>query len=130
MDQKGILTVDFLLATLLLLIATASIVAFISQSIDATESTELSKAKALSDTVTRSINSVYTDGNGRYISLTLPGDFDYTLVVSGSLVKVNFKGKVAESNMIPEDIAEKTMKPNETWNITNNNNVISFTKIS
>lgn len=132
MDDNGVLSIDLLLATFILIIAVGAMTTFISQSLDSTDNMELSNAKALGDTIARSINSVYSNGNGSYIILDLPGDFEYeTKVVSGS-VDILYDGKVSSSLLIPESnkVNTVTMYPNESWEIRNINSQITFTKKS
>ncbi|MGF7117492.1 hypothetical protein [Methanobacterium oryzae] len=136
MDQKGQASVDLIFATLILIILASSVVNGVSNNIDVAQNAEIAKAKVLSDSMARSINSVYSSGEGQCLVVDLPGDFNYTLTVSNSnsssLVSVFYKDKTIISYIIPNgsNIQQTNMYPNETYNITNNNGIITFTKLS
>lgn len=147
MDQKGQASVDLLFATFLLFIIVSSVINVISSGADTASNAQFSKAKVLADNLSRSIDSVYSNGNGQYLIFSLPGDFNYTVMVnnpsisSNATVAVSYNNnnnKRAISNLIPSsaNIADNygsnqiTMAPNEKYNITNNNGNITFTKLS
>jgi len=132
MNERGQLSVDFLFATFILLVVVGSMVAIISQTTDTTTSSTFARADSLSHTIARSINEVYTNGPGNAINITLPGDFNYTVEIVAGYVKVNFNGKSSMVAFIPtaSKVNLVTMHPNETYTIYNDNETITFTKIT
>lgn len=133
MDQKGQASVDLLLATLIILILVSSIATVISKGMDSANGAEFSKAKVLADNVARSIDSVYSNGYGQYTIFESPTDFNYTVIVNSSGVNVIYNNKTSTSSIIPSNYLSQSdfvILPNETCNITNNNGMIQFTKIT
>ena len=145
MDQKGVLSVDLLLATLILLIVIGSLVGFVSQSVDVAESSDVAQAQALSDTIARSINSVYTDGDGSYLYITLPNDFDYESVqvdqgvvyvlVGSSLVSDrNSAGYSFNATLIPSvsiiNFPNDGLIRGQTYKVSNKNNIVDVEVIT
>lgn len=133
MDQKGVLSADFIFATLLLLVVITAGLSVVSTGMDTAQSAEFSKAKVLADSLSRNINAVYTDGDGSYILFNLTSDFNYTVYISNSGVNVEYQGKNASSSIIPYNDLNSpstTMHPGEVYNITNNGGTITFNKIT
>lgn len=138
MNQRGQLSADFIFATLILLMVISSIVGIISSGIDTANNAKLSEAKAIGEKVAESINSVYTNGDGHYVIVNITGNFNYTLMVnnasisSNATVAVIYNNKTAISYLIPNssNINPIIMKPNETYNISNSNNLVTFKKLS
>lgn len=129
MDDVGQLSAEFLFATLLLIVIVGSLLNIVSSGIDTANSADISKAKVLADTVSRTINTVYSNGYGQYEILELPNetDFNYTVTVDNNGVSVLYKGKTITSFIIPKDhIQSKTMNPGENYTVINNNGTIMF----
>lgn len=120
MDIGGQLSADFLFATLLLIIILGALTSIVSSGMDTANNAEFAKAKVLADSVSRSINSVYTNGEGQYLAFSFPKDFNYTVTINNNGVTVTYKGKNAASSLIPKDINTITINPGESYNFTNN----------
>ena len=134
MDQRGILSVDFLIATLILLITVSSLVVFATKGMDVGETTEFSKAKMIGENVARNINMVYAQGPGDQLNITLPGDFQYNVTIQEmngkAIIVVKYKDKEAKTYLIPKanQIGKITMYPNNTYTISNDNGIIKITQ--
>ena len=135
MDDGGVLSTDFLLATLISLIIISALVGFANTSIDTAKSTEFSKAKMVGETVARSINMVYTQGPGDELNITLPGDFNYKITIKNingkAAVVVNYNNRESISYLIfnTNKINEIPMLPNKTYNIRNEDNSIIIVEV-
>lgn len=137
MDKGGQLSADFLFAFLILLIIISAIIGIVSSGIGTANNAQLAEAKAIGENIAESINSVYTNGQGHYLIVKLPGDISYNLMVnnptinSSATVAVQYNNKTAVSYLIPKssEVDEVTMKPNETYKIYNDNGVIKFNKL-
>ncbi|BDH79373.1 MAG TPA: hypothetical protein GXX31_01785 [Methanothermobacter sp.] len=135
MDDGGVLSTDFLLATLISLIIISALVGFANTSIDTAKSTEFSKAKMVGETVARSINMVYTQGPGDELNITLPGDFNYNITIKNingkAAVVVNYNNRESISYLIfnTNKINEIPMLPNKTYNIRNEDNSIIIVEV-
>ena len=131
MDKQGQLSADFLFASLILIIIVAALTNIASSGMDSANSAEISKAKVLADSVSRSINSVYSNGYGQYEVINLPNDFNYTVNVDNNGVNVLYKNKTVISSIIPKDhIDSQNMNSGEKYNITNYNGQIKFYKVT
>lgn len=134
MDQRGVLSVDFLIATLILLITVSSLVVFATKGMDVGETTEFSKAKMIGENVARNINMVYAQGPGDQLNITLPGDFQYNITIQEmngkAIIVVKYKDKEAKTYLIPkaDQIDKITMYPNMTYTISNDNGIIKITQ--
>lgn len=134
MDQRGVLSVDFLIATLILLITVSSLVVFATKGMDVGETTEFSKAKMIGENVARNINMVYAQGPGDQLNITLPGDFQYNITIQEmngkAIIVVKYKDKEAKTYLIPkaDQINKITMYPNKTYTISNDNGIIKITQ--
>ncbi|MBC7119043.1 MAG: hypothetical protein H5T36_01190 [Methanobacteriaceae archaeon] len=134
MDQRGVLSVDFLIATLILLITVSSLVVFATKGMDVGETTEFSKAKMIGENVARNINMVYAQGPGDQLKITLPGDFQYNITIQEmngkAIIVVKYKDKEAKTYLIPkaDQINKITMYPNKTYTISNDNGIIKITQ--
>jgi hypothetical protein len=136
MDQKGILSADLIFATLLLLMVIASALSIISTGMDSAENTEFSKAKVLADSVARTINTAYTNGDGNYIIFNFDNsssDFNYLVYVTNTGVNVEYKSKNASSSIIPSNYLSSNstvIHPGESYNVSNSGGFILLTKIT
>ena len=130
MDDKGIASVDLLLASLIALIVIGSFVSLISSETGYVQTSELGKARILGERVATTINTVYTNGNGYSANLTLPTDFNYTILVqtNGSL-RVTYNSQNIYIKVIPKSINTVTMNPGQRYRISNVNGTITFTLI-
>jgi hypothetical protein len=117
-----------------LLIILTAIYGIVSTGIDTAQNTEYAKAKVLADSVSRTVNTVYTDGAGNYIvyNFTNTPDFNYTVNVTSSGVSVQYNGKSSTSSIIPTNNLQNsiTAYPGDIYNVSNNNGSVAFTKIS
>ncbi|WP_414468741.1 hypothetical protein [Methanobacterium sp. ACI-7] len=131
MDNSGQLSADFLFATLILIIIIGALTNIASSGMDAANNAEFSKAKVLADSVSRTIDSVYSNGYGQYAVFSFPTDFNYTVAVDNEKVSVTYKNKTSISNIIPKNhIDSKTINPGEKYNITNTKGQIKLQKIT
>jgi len=138
MDQRGVISTDFLLATLILIIIISGIVGFVDTGIDSAKSTEFAKAKIVGENVARSIDMVYGQGPGDQLNITLPGDFNYKIEIRNingkAAVVVKYNNKESISYLIPnpnkiDNIDNVIMNPNGTYNICNENGIIKIGKV-
>jgi len=131
MNEKGQLSADFIFATLILLIVISSIVGIVSSGIDTANNAGLAEAKAIGERVAGAINTVYTNGNGHFVTVNLTSDANFNLTVNNATVAVRFNNKTTISNLIPDSgsVNSIIMGPNETYRIVNNNGLVTFTKL-
>ncbi len=129
MDNNGQLSAELLFATLILIIIVGSLMNIVSSGIGTADNAEISKAKVLADTISRTINSVYSNGKGQYEVLELPDDFNYTVTINNKEVNVLYENKTLTSSIIPKNHIKSvpiTMNPGENYTVTNDNGNITI----
>lgn len=129
LDNRGIATVDLLFATLIFLIIVVGFVNLISSEMDKTQAGELGKARMLGERIAEAINTVYINGRGYSVNLTLPSDFNFTAYVnSAGYVTVTYKGNNTTINLISKsNLTNVTMTTGQRYQVKNNNGTITFT---
>ncbi len=138
MEEKGIMTVDFILATIIALIILSGVLGFVNMGINTSKNAEQAKAKVVGDDLARNINKVFSNGNGDFLVYTLPNDFNYTVTVTdlnpNKRILVTYKNTTATIMTLTGNItfipSVSTMLPGERYNITNVNGNIIIKKLS
>ena len=110
MDNRGVITIDLIFATLLIFIIAGSIITVISDRMDtASQTGELSKARMAADSVAEAINKAYSDGTGHSVTISLPDnitDKSYFINVNSSGVYVTIDGMVGKSYVTPKKFSD------------------------
>ncbi|MGZ7096722.1 MAG: hypothetical protein ACXVHU_09655 [Methanobacterium sp.] len=121
-DNRGIITVELIFASIIILIIIAGIISVISERMDAVTSTdELGKARMTSENVAEAINKVYSGGNGQSITFNLPAnisDESYYIRVNSSGVYIFIDGMIGKSFINPRKItySDKLIESNVYMN--------------
>ena len=109
MDSRGIMTIDLIFASLLILIIIGGILSVVSERMDAVSSTDkLGNARMITENVAESINKVYSGGNGHTVTISLPANIsnrNYYLMVNSSGIFVLIDGMVGKSFINPKKIS-------------------------
>lgn len=107
MDKRGIISVEFILSSLIILLVIAGMVSLISGRMDAVSSTsELGRARMTAENVAEAINKVYSGGNGHSVTLTLPpiSNKTYYINVNSTGVFILMDGMIGKSYINPKRI--------------------------
>jgi hypothetical protein len=131
MDSKGIATVDLLFATLLAVIIIGSMVSLVNTEINQSTSGDFGNARLVGEKVAQAINTVYTNGNGYSLNLTLPSNINYSIFVNNTgFLTVSFNTQSTKIKLIPQtNITSITMTAGNSYRIWNKNGTISITAI-
>ncbi|MGC9516092.1 MAG: hypothetical protein ACP5C3_00165 [Methanomicrobiales archaeon] len=133
MDLKGQVSVDLLFATLIAIIIIGSFVSLISSETETTQTAELGRARMVGEKIAEAINTVYTNGNGYSINVSMPSttDLDMTAQVTTSgYVNIAYQEKSTSIRLIPrQNISSITMTSGNRYNIRNNNGTITITQL-
>ena len=133
MDNQGIMTVDLIFATLLIIIVAGSIITVVSDRMDtASQTEELTKARMTADNVAEAINKVYSGGTGHSMTVNLPDnitDKNYYINVNSSGVYVTIGGMIGKAYITPKKFSDSyflreapiTMYNGENYTIKNVN---------
>jgi hypothetical protein len=96
MDSRGILTVDLIFASIILLMIVSGILSVVSERIDSASSTdEFGNSRMITENVAEAINKVYSGGNGHATTLSLPAkisDKNYNIKVNSSGIYILIDG--------------------------------------
>jgi len=133
MDSKGQISVDLLFATLVAMIIIGSFVALITGGTEKTQTAEFGRARMIGERIAEAINTVYINGRGYTINLTMPAtsDLDMTAVVTSTgYVNVAYQGRTTSIRLIPRtNITSATLRSGNIYNIRNNNGTITITQL-
>ena len=135
MDEKlqsveGWVSIDFMVASLIILMTIPGLVAISSENINTANSVhKIAKAKVLTDNVAETIEMVYSGGNGCNIIFKMPSNIDdksYYLNVNSSGVYMMMDGLMGSSFISSVKISNTwsdrsgvQMHPDQTYNISN-----------
>lgn len=133
MDFKGQISVDLLFATLIAIIIVGSFVALITGGTEKTQTAEFGRARMVGERIAEAINTVYINGRGYNLNLTMPAtsDLDMTAdVTSTGYVNVAYQGRTTSIRLIPRtNITSATLSSGNVYNIRNNNGTITITEL-
>jgi hypothetical protein len=109
MDSRGIITIDLIFASLILLVIVGGILSVVSERMDAVSSTdELGNARMIGENTAEAINKAYNGGDGHAITLSLPAnisDKNYDIKVNSSGIFVLVDGMIGKSLINPKKIS-------------------------
>lgn len=129
MDEKGVLTADLLFATLIAIIIIAGMVGFIDSELSKTQTLELGKARMAGERVAEAINTVYINGPGYTVNLTLPNG-TYTINVNNEIIKVYHGSHEISLKIIPKtNITPANLSAGNSYNLKNDDGTIKITRI-
>jgi len=130
MDDGGVLSIDFLFATLIALIIIAGMVSIVDSELSRTQAGELGEARMMGERVAGAVNAAYTNGPGFAVNVTLPSDFPHTVEVRNGQVTVFYKDQRIKLSIIPKvDVTTTNMTPGK-YTVRNQNGTITITRIT
>lgn len=109
MDSRGVMTVDLIFATFLIIVVAGSIITIASDRIDTVSETgKVGNARMTAENIAGAINKVYSGGNGHSMTISLPADITgkkYYINVNSSGVYVNVDGMIGKAHITPKRIS-------------------------
>jgi len=140
MDKNGWVTVDFMVAFMIILLTITSIIAIISDRVETVNSVqEIVEAKILEENIVGIIEAVYSGGPGCSYILKMPSKIrnkSYSITINSSGVYIFFGNNIGTEFINPIRITEGKhsnilLEPDKTYNISNtkfrdNNNLFNF----
>ena len=131
LDSKGQASAELILATVVFMVIALSLIQLASSEMDKTSAGNLGQARMVGEAMAETINTVYINGPGYSINMTLPNNFTYTAsVVPGtgnSTLYINYSNQIIPIKLIPSNISSKNMNSGQTYIVKNNNGTIVFT---
>ncbi len=129
MDRNGWVTIDFMIAFMIIILTIPSITAIISDRIDTANSVrEIVEARILDENIAGVIEMVYSGGLGCSIIFKMPPKIvnkSYYVTINSSGVYVMFKNNIGKAFITPIEITDGKHRsnillvPNKTYNISN-----------
>ena len=129
MDRNGWVTIDFMIAFMIIILTIPSITAIISDRIDTANSVrEIVEARILDENIAGVIEMVYSGGLGCSIIFKMPPKIvnkSYYVTINSSGVYVMFKNNIGKAFITPIEITDGKhhsnilLVPNKTYNISN-----------
>jgi hypothetical protein len=143
MDKNGWVTIDFMVAFMIILVTIPSITAIISDRVETVNSVrEIAEAKILEENIAEIIDMVYSGGPGCSYTLKMPpkiGNKSYSITINSTGVYIMFKNHIGTEFITPIRITKSKysnilLEPDKTYNISNikfrnNSNEIIIEKI-
>ncbi|MDI9624431.1 MAG: hypothetical protein QFX38_06055 [Methanothermobacter sp.] len=130
MDERGVLSADLLFATLMVIIIIASMVSLVDSELSKTQTGEFGKARMVGERVAEAVNTVYINGPGYEVNLTLPNG-TYTINVTNGTIKIYHGSYVVSLNIVPKtDIIPANLSAGSSYNLKNDNGTIKITRIT
>jgi hypothetical protein len=128
LDNKGQVSAELILVTVVFLFITASFIQLGSSEMNKTDTGNLGQARMAGEIAAETINTVYTNGPGYSANLTLPNSTpSYNVYVySNKNMSVVYNGNNITIKLIPHNIQNKNMNSGQTYKVTNNNGTIQF----
>jgi hypothetical protein len=110
---------------------------FVSSEMDKTQTGNLGQARILGEKIATAINTVYNNGNGYSVNLTIPMNSNITASVNNTTGKVDIlylpSNKGLSVKFIPKNIQNFIMSSQTTkdniYAVTNINGTITFTQV-
>lgn len=119
-----------LFATLIVILVIASMVSLVDSELSKTQTGELGKARMVGERVAEAVNTVYINGPGYEVNLTLPNG-TYIINVMNGAIKVYYGGKEVSLNVVPKTgIVTANLSAGSSYNLKNDNGTIKITKIT
>ncbi len=124
MDQRGIMSVDLLFASLMMLIIIGYTATLASDRFDMVgESERLAEARNLAESIAGAINQAYAGGEGHCIRVKMPpslgNDSTYRVQVNSSGVLVMPKSRKGLAYTVPKRISNIILNPSKEYLIMN-----------
>jgi hypothetical protein len=129
MNKNGYVSIDFMVASMIILLTIPSIIAIIEDRISTANSIqEMGEAKTLTENIARKFEMVYSGGDGCSIIFKTPASISnspYHLTVDSKGVYIRFKGKVGTVFLTPMSIShspyrsELVLESNKIYIISN-----------
>ncbi len=129
LDENGQASVEFLFITLVVLIIIGGFVSLVSNEKGQTSTGNIAQARITGEMVAETINTVYTNGAGYSVNLTVPNNMTIVINNPPGYVTVNsvFWNGLQYINLqnvsvkfIPWNIQNGTLNTDTTYTVTNN----------
>ena len=135
MDEKGQASAELILVTLIVIVITAGLVNFISNETNQNQTGNLGQARMTGENIAEVVNTVYDNGPGYTINLTLPATPPLRVYVTNNTpsITVVCNGQNININVIPTNIQTNLTSltnintTNLTYTVKNINGAIVIT---
>jgi len=130
LDKKGQASAELIFVTVIFLVIAAGMIQLTGSEMNKTNTGSNAQVRMIGESVAETINTVYINGNGYSINLTMPNKtFDYTVYVSNTgNITIGYNSNSVNIKLIPKNVNSKTLNEGSTYIVKNNNGTITFTQ--
>ena len=131
-DDKGLASAELLFVTLIFLIIAGGLINLANSQVGITQTGNLGEVRIIGERIAETINTVYINGNGYAINMTLPNDLNYTVNINSTgSIRMTYNSQNIIIKTIPVDkIQSITMTNGQRYKVNNTNGTINFTAIA
>ncbi len=130
LDEEGQASAELIFVTLIVIVIMAGLVNFITNETHQNQTGNLGQARMTGENIAEVVNTVYTNGPGYTINLSIPATVTATVTGSTHSVTVICNGQSIIVNLIPTNIKDVTLNNGSKYNVTNNNGTIEFSNLN
>ncbi len=131
LDEKGQASAELILVTVIFIVIAGSLINLANSEMGQSDTGTLGQVRMEGESIAETINTVYINGNGYSINLTLPDNITFTArVVNGtgnSTLYMNYSGQNIPIKLIPNDIQNQNMSNGQSYIVKNDKGTIIFT---
>ncbi|MGZ7046974.1 MAG: hypothetical protein ACXVHP_01670 [Methanobacterium sp.] len=127
-----------MLVTLIFLIIAGSLINLTGSAVDKTQTGTLGEIRMIGERIAETVNTVYLNGNGYSINMTLPNTTDHktnymanvTTINNTAYVKMQYGPNYINIKLIPINVQSVNMNNGMKYNVTNENGIIKIKNIT
>ncbi|OEC84877.1 MULTISPECIES: hypothetical protein [Methanobacterium] len=131
LDKNGQASAELIFVTVIFLVIAAGMIQLTGSEMNKADTGSIAQVRMIGESVAETINTVYINGNGYSINLTMPNKtFDYTAYVSGAgNISMEYNNQNITIKLIPVNSTEPvTISPGQSYIVKNVNGTITFTQ--
>ncbi len=133
LDDKGIATAELLLVTLIFLIIIGGFINLTGSALNKTQTGTLGEVRMIGERIAETINTVYLNGNGYSINMTLPNttnnQVSYTAMINSTnntaYLKMQYGSNIT-IKLIPNSVQSVVLNKGQKYRVYNENGTIKF----
>ena len=129
LDQRGFGSIEFIFVSLIVFLIIGGLVSIVGNEMNQTQTGDVAQARVTGEKIAETINTVYINGMGYNITLTVPTGM--TVYVNNATGNVNVfsssTGKNISVKLIPKNVQSTTLNAGQVKSVVySNNGTISF----
>ncbi len=119
LDERGFASAEFFFVTLIVLLILGGFISLVANEMGQTSTGNLAQARMTGEAAAETINTVYINGVGYSVNLTVPSNMNITINNPNGYITVNSAGQSVSVKLIPLNVQNATLTSG-TYTISNN----------